>query len=176
MRRKKNRKRGGNIVLIGMSGAGKSTLGVLLAKATGRNFFDTDLLIQQTEGRRLQEILDEDGIEYFLRVEERVIARLRLQGCVIATGGSAVYSERAMRRLRERGTVVYLSVAFDELERRLSNITNRGIVFKGHGDLRSVYEERLPLYQTYADLCVECTGRDIESSVRELVSALEERA
>lgn len=162
-----------NIILIGMSGAGKSTLGVLLAKALGKNFFDTDLLIQQTDGRRLQEIIDAEGIDYFLRLEERVISKLRLQGCVIATGGSAVYSEKAMRRLRETGTVVYLSVAFEELQKRLSNITTRGIVFKGHGDLRSVYEERLPLYQKYADLCVECTGRDIETGVRDIVTALE---
>lgn len=168
-------KKKGNIILIGMSGAGKSTLGVLLAKTLGKNFFDTDLLIQQTDGRRLQEIIDADGIDGFLRLEERVISKLRLQGCVIATGGSAVYSEKAMRRLREGGKVVYLSVDFEELQKRLSNITTRGIVFKGHGDLRSVYEERLPLYRKYADLCVECTGLDIETAVRTVAAAVDEQ-
>lgn len=163
-----------NVVLIGMSGAGKSTLGVLLAKALGKNFFDTDILIQQTEGRLLQQIIDTDGIDAFLSIEERVISELELHGCVIATGGSVVYSERAMVHLAERGTVVYLSVEFDELARRLSNIKTRGIVFRGSADLRSVYEERLPLYEKYGEICVSCTGRDVEDSVEQIIAALGE--
>ena len=163
-----------NVVLIGMSGAGKSTLGVLLAKALGKNFFDTDILIQQTEGRLLQRIIDDDGIDRFLRIEERVISELELHGCVIATGGSVVYSERAMKHLAERGTVVYLAVSFEELERRLSNIKNRGIVFRGSADLRSVFEERLPLYEQYAEITVPCTGRDVEDSVEQILLALGE--
>ena len=161
--------------MIGMSGAGKSTLGVLLAKALGKNFFDTDLLLQQTEGCLLQETIDRKGVEYFMSLEERAISKLKLRGCVIATGGSVVYSKRGMEHLRRSGRVVYLRVSFEELSGRLSNITTRGIVFKGAGDLRAVYEERLPLYERYADLTVDCTGHSVEDSVRAIVSALEEK-
>ncbi len=161
-----------NIILIGMSGAGKSTLGVLLAKALGLNFTDTDLLIQQAEGKLLQRIIDEDGLSYFMEAEERVVSTLEAEDSVIATGGSVVYSEAAMAHLRELGTVVYLKVDYEELAGRLSNIKTRGIVFKGAHDLRSVYEERLPLYERYADLTVACTGRDIESCVEQILKKL----
>ena len=163
-----------NIVLIGMSGAGKSTLGVLLAKALGMHFCDTDIVIQQTDGRLLQQIIDADGTERFLEIEENAICSLTLANCIIATGGSAVYSQKAMRHLKRDGVCVYLKVDFESLAGRLSNITTRGIVFKGKSDLRSVYTERLPLYEAYADLCVDCTARDVESSVGEIIRNLRE--
>ncbi len=161
-----------NVILIGMSGAGKSTLGVLLAKAMGKNFFDTDILIQQSEGKLLQQILDEDGMSYFLAAEERIVSALDIHGTVIATGGSVVYSEKTMAHLRSLGTVVYLEVAYEELASRLSNIKTRGIVFKGSDDLRSVYLERLPLYEQYADLRVTCDGQGIELCVEQLLECL----
>ena len=99
-----------NIILIGMSGAGKSTLGVLLAKALGKSFVDTDLLIQQKAGKLLQTIIDEDGLLYFMQLEEQVVSEVDLRDCVIATGGSVVYSEKAMQSLKRNGTVVYLAV------------------------------------------------------------------
>lgn len=161
-----------NVILIGMSGAGKSTLGVLLAKAMGKNFFDTDILIQQSEGKLLQQILDEDGMAYFLEAEERIVSGLDIHGTVIATGGSVVYSEQTMAHLRTLGTVVYLEVAYEELAARLSNIKTRGIVFKGSADLRAVYLERLPLYEKYADLRVTCDGQGIETCVEQLLTSL----
>ena len=161
-----------NVILIGMSGAGKSTLGVLLAKAMGKNFFDTDILIQQSEGKLLQQILDEDGMAYFLEAEERIVSALDIHGTVIATGGSVVYSEQTMAHLRSLGTVVYLEVDYEELAARLSNIKTRGIVFKGSDDLRSVYLERLPLYEQYADLRVTCDGQGIEDCVEQLLERL----
>lgn len=161
-----------NIILIGMSGAGKSTLGVLLAKALGKSFVDTDLLIQQTAGKLLQEIIDEDGMACFMQTEEDVVSHVCLSNCVIATGGSVVYSRKAMEHLKKSGTTVYLAVDYEELVGRLSNITTRGIVFKDRQDLHSVYEERLPLYETYADLKIDCTGLDIESAVVRIVTLL----
>lgn len=161
-----------NIILIGMSGAGKSTLGVLLAKALGKSFVDTDLLIQQKAGKLLQTVIDEDGLDSFMKLEEEVVSSVSLRDCVIATGGSVVYSEQAMRHLQENGLTVYLAVDYEELVGRLSNITTRGIVFRGKQDLRSVYEERIPLYETYADLSLNCTGQDIETSVERIVAAL----
>ena len=156
-----------------MSGAGKSTLGVLLAKALGKHFTDTDILIQQQTGKLLQDIIDSEGIARFMEIEEKVVSALHLQNTVIATGGSVVYSEKAMQTLRQSGTVVYLRVAFEDLAKRISNITTRGIVFKGSNDLHAVYEERLPLYETYADITVDSTKSDIESSVAEIIRALQ---
>lgn len=164
-----------NVILIGMSGAGKSTLGVLLAKALGKQFVDTDILIQQKTSRLLQAIIDTDGADRFLEIEEELVASLDLHDCVIATGGSVVYSDKAMRHLKASGTTVYLSVAFDELQSRLACISERGIVFKGKNDLCAVYEERLPLYRTYADVTVECTGQGVEESVNQITSALKKR-
>lgn len=162
-----------NVVLIGMSGAGKSTLGVLLAKAMGKSFVDTDLLIQQREGKLLQQIIDEQGSEYFMALEEEVIASLEAENCVIATGGSVVYSERGMAHLKERGFTVYLQVDNEELLGRLSNIRTRGIVFRGSGDFRAVYEERKPLYEAYADLTVNCSQSTVEESVEKILDAIE---
>lgn len=161
-----------NIILIGMSGAGKSTLGVLLAKALGKDFVDTDLIIQQKTKKLLQQILDEDGVERFMELEEEIVSELSLSNTVIATGGSVVYSETAMRALKSGGVAVYLAVDYPELAARLSNITTRGIVFKDAHDLRGVYEERLPLYERYADLRINCTGQGVEQSVSEIIRAL----
>ena len=157
-----------------MSGAGKSTLGVLLAKTLGLHFIDTDILIQQKTGKLLQQILDEDGIDRFLQIEEEVVASLELQSCVIATGGSVVYSERAMEHLKQNALVVYLYADYEEIRGRLSNIKTRGIVFKGKNDLHAVYNERLPLYERYADLRIDCTLGDLESSVERIADAVKE--
>lgn len=158
-----------NIILIGMSGAGKSTLGVLLAKALGMGYVDTDIIIQQQEGKLLQEIIDNEGIEKFLETEELIVSGLKLQDCVIATGGSVVYSEKAMSALRQLGPIFYLHVPYEEIERRLTNITTRGIVIKKGKSLKDVYAERVPLYIKHSDRLIDCSSKDIESCVDEIV-------
>jgi len=161
-----------NIILIGMSGAGKSTLGVLLAKTLGMDFVDTDILIQQSEGSLLQAIIDRQGPKSFLKTEEDVILGLHLKNCVIATGGSVVYSKKAMQALKRSGKVVYLDVPFMEIEKRLKNITGRGIVITEGKNLKEVYAERIPLYKKYGDIAVTCEKKDIEGCVREIVRLL----
>jgi shikimate kinase len=161
-----------NIVLIGMPGAGKSTVGVLLAKALGLSFTDTDLLIQEREGRLLQEIIDRDGVREFLRKEEAVIFSLGARGAVIATGGSAVYSDAAIARLKEYGRVVWLKATFAEIERRVKNMRTRGIAVEPGRDLRALFDERNPLYQAAADLVVECTDCGVEETVSVIAEAL----
>ena len=163
-----------NVILIGMSGAGKSTLGVLLAKALGMSFADTDILIQRREGMKLQEIIDLRGSEAFLRCEEELLCSLELSDTVIATGGSAVYSEKGMSHLKKKGTAVYLRVEKQEILRRLTDITTRGIVRKGTESIAQLYDEREPLYVGFADLTLDCTGRSVERCVEELVKALGE--
>ena len=154
-----------NIVLIGMPASGKSTIGVLLAKTLGMDFVDTDLLIQRSEGALLQDIITKKGIDEFIQIEQDIITKLDCAKCVIATGGSAVYGEKAMEHLKLNGIVVYLEASYEEVKRRLTNIKSRGIVFGKGQDLYSLYNERIPLYKKYADITIECDGKSIEDLV-----------
>ena len=149
-----------------MPGSGKSTVGVLLAKALGYLFDDVDLLISRRAGKPLQKILDEDGLEYFLRLEEELGSTLDADRTVIATGGSMVLSEKAMAHLKSMGEVVFIDVPFAEIERRVPNIKTRGIVFHHNETLADVYRERLPLYERYADRTLRVgAGDTIEDTV-----------
>ena len=161
-----------NIILIGMPGAGKSTAGVILAKTLGRTFVDTDIAIQERAGRLLQEIIDTEGPEAFLKIEEETILSLHCRNAVIATGGSVVFSEKAMAHLKQDGVVVYLKISFEEMEQRLKNITARGIVLFSGESLRDMYDERVPLYEKYADITVECSGGDFEEIIGKVAGEL----
>lgn len=161
-----------NIVLIGMPGVGKSTVGVLLAKVTSRSFLDTDVLIQSRERRRLQNILDAEGTSAFRAMEERHILSLDCHGHVIATGGSVVYSDRAMAHLKAAGIVVHLALPLPLLVRRLTDLDSRGVVMGPRQTLRDLYEERRPLYEKYADVTVQCEGRTHEQVVDAVARAV----
>lgn len=164
-----------NIVLTGMSGAGKSTLGVLLAKALGMDFIDTDIVIQQQEGRLLQEIIDQDGIEAFLEIEDRVVSGLQISNCIISTGGSVIYSENAMKVLKQGGHIVYLHVPYEEIVKRLTNLSTRGIVMKNGNTLKDVYEERVPLYMKYSDVTIDCSTKDIAYCLNEIIDIFRQK-
>ena len=161
-----------NIILIGMPGVGKSSIGVILAKELGMQFLDSDLLIQEREQRLLREILDQDGVDGFLKIEESVNASIQAEKAVIATGGSAVYSEKAMRHLKEIGTVVYLKLEYGPLAGRLGNLHNRGVVLREGQTLQDLYEERAGLYEKYADHIVDETGRDMEQTLAAVIYTL----
>lgn len=157
-----------NIVLIGMPGAGKSTVGVVLAKKLGYSFVDADLVIQSWEGKLLHEIIAERGVEGFWMLEETVGESIEAERTVIATGGSAVYGENAMAHYKQIGTVVYLSLPLTEIRERLGDLTERGVTLKEGQDLDSLYAERLPLYERYADVTVECGGLQIREIVEKI--------
>ena len=155
-----------------MPGAGKSTIGVVLAKTAALEFIDTDLLIQKQTGRKLQEIIDGDGIDAFLKTEGEVISALTAENSVIATGGSAVFSESAMNNLSRDGVIVYLDVPLDEIKRRVTNIKTRGIAFGKGETLDDVYRVRYPLYKKYADITVSMELSSIETTVDAIVEKL----
>lgn len=163
-----------NVVLIGMPGAGKSTLGVVLAKILGYEFIDADLLIQSKLDKTLQKIIDACGPDGFIEVENEVLCTLSASRAVIATGGSAVYSDEAMNHLKSIGTVVYLRVSYEELESRLGGLHERGVVMKnGMGmSLADLYEERRPLYEQYADVTIDIDGLSVRDAARRLVDQL----
>ncbi|HJC57770.1 MAG TPA: shikimate kinase [Candidatus Eisenbergiella intestinipullorum] len=163
-----------NIVLIGMPGAGKSTVGVVLAKRMGRRFLDSDLVIQEKTGRLLHEIISEEGLEGFLAIENEVNAGLPSDGSVIATGGSVIYGAQAMEHLKRTGHVVYLKLSFSEIESRLGDLKKRGVALREGQTLRELYEERIPLYEKYADLTLECGKKSIRDIVEELAVRLEQ--
>ena len=153
-----------NIILIGMPASGKSTAGVLLAKTVGYGFIDTDLLIQNEQKSLLCDIIAAKGAEEFIKIEETVLSDLWAERCVVATGGSAVYGERAMRHLKEIGTVVYLKLGEKTIEKRLKNIVLRGVVMRRSGEtVADLYAERVPLYEKYADITVQTVRAIIEA-------------
>ena len=163
-----------NVILIGMPGCGKSTLGVLLAKSLGMTFLDTDLVIQDREHALLSQLIRTHGSDGFLALEGSICAQLDVNNSVIATGGSAIYSEPAMKHLSEIGRVVYLKISFDELKCRLADFSERGVVMRdGIGmSLRDLYDERLPLYEKYADITVDVNDLSITAAARKVAAAL----
>ena len=161
-----------NLVLIGMPSSGKSTAGVLLAKRIGYGFIDTDLIIQGEQGALLSQIIEKEGAEGFLAIEERVNAGIAAMRCVIATGGSVCYLPRAMEHLKTLGRVVYLKLSMKEVARRIPSLVKRGVVMRGNVEtLEELYAERVPLYEQYADVTVCCDGQTIDETVAAIAAA-----
>jgi len=165
-----------NIILIGMPASGKSTVGVILAKVLGKNFIDTDIVIQHREGKRLAKIIEENGIDGFMKCEEEAILATDVVNTVVATGGSAVYSAPAMEHLAENGIIVYLKVKLPALKRRLGNFKERGIVIKPTETIEGMFKARSVLYEKYADVTVDEDGASIEETVSAIRKSLEARA
>lgn len=160
-----------NIVLIGMPSCGKSTIGVVLAKALGYCFVDSDLVIQERTGKLLSDIIEEEGIEVFNQIENDINASLDYHKAIIATGGSVIYGEEAMEHLRSIGTVVYIELPFSVLQERIGDLNARGVSIKQGQSFKELYEERKPLYEKYADVIVSTEGL----SIREIVHLLKEK-
>jgi len=161
-----------NIILIGMPGAGKSTLGVVLAKVLGYDFLDSDLLIQKKEKKRLPDIIAEYGIDYFICIENEVNQSIVTRNTVIATGGSVIYGKEAMEHLQTLGRVIYLKLSLNDLKKRLGNLEGRGVIMKDGHTLEDLLEERRPLYEKYADLTADLSGRNLEESLQLVLNAL----
>lgn len=164
-----------NIVLIGMPGSGKSTVGVLLAKRLSKDFVDTDILIQNRQRLPLQEIVDRHGYMRLREVEEEAIIGLRTRNTVVATGGSAVYSARAMRHLKSGGPAFYLKAEPGVLLERIGDLETRGIARAPGQSFEDLHREREALYLEYCDVVVECGAKSHEAVVREIAAIVRER-
>jgi shikimate kinase len=161
-----------NIVLIGMPGAGKSTVGVILAKLTSRDFIDTDVLIQISQGRLLQDIVDTEGYMALRRIEEVILLGLHCYNHVIATGGSAVYSHAAMEHLRSNGIVVFLDVDLSTLESRVHDFDTRGLAKRPDQSFSDLFKERIILYRKYADITVDCVDLSQEEVCTQIMKEI----
>jgi len=162
-----------NIVLIGMPASGKSTIGVLLAKRLGRYFLDTDVFIQAIIGKTLQQIIDRQGLEAFCKIEAEHIGCIDKTNCVIATGGSAVYSDAAMNHLKTGGVIVYLDLPLEMLKKRLTDLNIRGVVMSKEQTLDDLYKERTPLYEKWADVKVDCKNLTQEDVLWEIIKGIQ---
>lgn len=163
-----------NIVLIGMPGSGKSTLGVILAKTLGVDFVDTDIVIQNRTGELLYKTLERVGVSGLLDEEENAILSLdpSQRASVISTGGSAVLREKSMAHLKKDGTCVYLALPYETIEKRVGAYATRGIAAENGESLLNIYNYRLPFYQKYADLTIDCADKSIETIIAEILRQL----
>jgi len=161
-----------NVILIGMPGCGKSTVGVVLAKTLGYDFIDADLLIQQRTGKRLQQIIDYEGLERFYEIEEAVLKSIDCRKTVIATGGSAVYYPAAMAHMKELGAVVYMQLSLENVESRLGNLATRGVAGAKEKSIAEIYDERIPLYEKYADFIIDCNEGTLAQTMEKIAGAL----
>lgn len=168
-------KKKSNITLIGMPSSGKSTIGVLLAKRLGYSFVDVDIVIQEKEGRLLKEIIAEQGMDGFMEVENRINAELDVTHSVIAPGGSVIFGKKAMEHYKEISQIVYLKLGLQEVERRIGNVVDRGVVLKEGQTLKDLYEERIPYYEKYADITIDETGQTAGRIVDTLRKLIEEQ-
>lgn len=162
----------GNIILIGMPAVGKSTIGVLLAKTLILSFTDTDLLIQEKYKKSLCDIINENGTKAFLNIEEDVILNSDFHNSVIATGGSAVYGENAMKKLKASGKVIYLDLSLEEIRKRIGDIKSRGVVLTKGTTLEDIFNDRKALYEKYADIKIDCNNLTAEECVEKIISVL----
>ena len=161
-----------NVILIGMPGSGKTTVGTYLSELIGYGYIDSDSVIVAREGMRLPEIIEQKGREAFLDIEAKVNSEICASRCVIATGGSVIYREKALEALKKIGKVVYLQLSYEEIDRRLGDLKARGVALKEGYTLRDLYNERIPLYEKYADVVVCLDGLTVEQSARAVEEAI----
>jgi shikimate kinase len=154
-----------NIVLIGPMGVGKTTIGKKVAKALGKQFIDTDLVIQRDHGP-IADIFERLGESEFRNYETAALVESLAQDAVIATGGGIVLRPEN-RKLLEQHWVVYLSTDGKHMASRLKN-GNRPLLKNGMSDWKAIYEERKPLYQSLANFEIATNSKTVNQCVQEI--------
>lgn len=162
-----------NITLIGMPASGKSSVGVVLAKRLGKSFVDVDIVIQEQYGMKLKEIIAKYGQDGFRQIEDEVNAKLQVENSIISPGGSVIYGEKAMENLKNISTVIYLELSYNAIKSRLGDLNERGVTLKKGQTLKSLYNERVPLYKKYADITVNEMKKSLNTIVDEICKGYE---
>jgi shikimate kinase len=161
-----------NIIFIGMPAVGKSTVGVVIAKRLGMRFLDTDLLIQEQEGKLLRDIIAKAGEDGFLKIENQVNREVDVENTVISPGGSVVYCKEAMQNFKKNGTVVYLKVSYETIKKRIRNPQQRGVVLREGQSLKDLYDERTKLFEAYADIIICEDDLSVEQTIEAVLHNL----
>ena len=157
-----------SISLIGMAGAGKSTVGRELAKILHFRLIDSDVLIEEQQGKSLQNILDDEGYIRLREIENSVLKNLHFKEIILSTGGSAVYSDEAMKHIQQNSKVIFLDVSFGKILERVPSFHDRGFAKAPSQSIEDAFEERQELYNKYSHHIVSNT-EDLYSCVSKIV-------
>ena len=155
-----------------MPGSGKSCMSRAVASKLNIKTLDADKVIESKIGKKLHEIISENGLEEFRKIEEEILLSIDEKNALLATGGSAVYYDKAMTRFKEIGVVIYLYVSFDTMLERLGDYSKRGLVMRPDQTIKDLYDERAALYEKYADVTINCDGTDYRKYRAELVNII----
>ena len=146
------------ITFIGMPGCGKSCMGRAMAGKLKMKLIDSDKLIEKRYGKKLQELIDELGVDEFRRIEQETLLSIEGDNLIISTGGSAVYSDAGMMHLKKLGKIFYLFCSYETVKERIGDFSKRGIVLKPGQTIKDLFDGRAPLYKKYADVTILCDG------------------
>ena len=158
--------------LIGMPGSGKSCMARALSGKLNVKTLDADKVIENKIGKKLHEIIRDEGLAEFRRIEEETLLEIYEDNLLLATGGSAVYYERAMEHFKSVGKVIYLYISFETMLERLGDWSKRGLVMREDQTIKDLYDERCALYEKYADVTVCLDGLTVEESAKAVERAI----
>ena len=154
-----------------MAGAGKSSIGKMLADYLKFELVDSDQLIESNQNKSLQEILVENGIQEFKKIEEAAILSVEFNQTVLATGGSAIFSKKAMNHIKTNSSVIYLEVSFEDIMDRVPDFSNRGFIKEPDQTIEHAFHERENKYREFADYIVT-NNEGLESCFNKILSVI----
>ena len=162
------------ITLIGMPAVGKSVMGRAIAKKFNMKLVDGDKVIEKRYQKRLQQIMDEEGLDGFKAIEEATLLTIKEDNIVFTPGGSAVYYPAVMEQFKKSGIVIYLYASAEVILNRMVDFSQRGVVLKKGMTMQDLYNERAPLFEKYADITVDCNGTFFAKYKRDAIEKIEE--
>ena len=161
-------------IFIGMPGSGKSSMGRIVAKKLRLKFIECDRLIEARAGKKLQDVINEDGIEHFRKLEEETLCSISEDNAIISTGGSAIYYPAAMEHFKKIGKVIYLYASLPCILERIRDYSRRGIVIPDGMTFEDLYHSRCLLYEKYADIVIEADNdMDIQDTAIKIAELFE---
>lgn len=149
-----------NIVLCGFMGCGKSTIGKALAEKLNMEFVDTDAKIEESQGIKISQIFEKFGEKFFRELETKLIQKLSQEdGRVIALGGGLAANLQNHKYLKECGKIIFLNCEIEETFKRILGDKTRPLTALGKEEIIKLYNERLPIYKSIADITVDSSSK-----------------